>query len=476
MHAAWIYLLTFAELTIKIVATAHAVLYKRDARSVIGWVGLIWLVPFLGALLYWLFGINRIARRAKALRPAAGKKTLSPEPTATINATPDLADHSYLLPLMQLVGNVTGLPLTVANSVKPLANGDEAYPAMLQAISEATRSIALTSYIFDNDQIGQTFARHLAEAQQRGVEVRVLIDSVGARYSWPTIFGNLRKLGIRAAAFNPTLIPRSFRYSNLRSHRKLLVIDGRDAFTGGLNIRDSCLLKNQSEQPIQDLHFCVNGPVVRQLLDTFAVDWYFATEETLTGPAWDVAECSPGATFARVISDGPDESFDYLRLTLLGAIDCAQHSIKIATPYFLPDATLISSLNVAALQGIRVEILIPAKNNLRFVQWASTAQLWQVLERGCHVSLSPPPFDHTKLMIIDDRWVLLGSANWDARSLRLNFELNLECYDRELGKQLAEYFDNKFRQATPVTLQDVNERNLWVRLRDGTARLLSPYL
>ena len=477
MHPAWFYLLSILEVVINIVAAGHVVIYKRDARSVIGWVGLIWLVPFVGAFLYWAFGINRIARRAKALRKAVGAKTASlAELPAETDMTDGLAEHSHLRPLMQLVSNVTGQSLTGGNTVQPLVNGDEAYPAMLQAISAATRSLALTTYIFDNDHIGQKFARHFADAQQRGVEVRVLIDSVGARYSWPTIVRHLRRLGIQVARFQPTLIPASYRYSNLRSHRKLLVADGRFAFTGGINIRDACLLKDPTRHAIQDLHFRVSGPVVGQLLETFKLDWYFATDETLTGPAWQVAEGQPGPTFARVISDGPDESLDHLRLTLLGAIDCAQHSIKIATPYFLPDATLISALNVAALQGIRVEILIPEKNNLRLVQWAATAQLWQVLERGCRVSLSPPPFDHTKLMVIDDHWVLLGSANWDARSLRLNFELNLECYDRDLGRRMGEFFDAKFRLARPVTLQDVNGRSLLVRVRDGTARMFSPYL
>ena len=135
-----------------------------------------------------------------------------------------------------------------------------------------------------------------------------------------------------------------------------------------------------------------------------------------------------------------------------------------------------SALYVAALKGVRVEILIPERNNLRLVQWAATAQLWQVLERGCRVSLSPLPFDPTNLMVVDDHWVLWGSANWDARSMRLNFELNLECYDQQLGREMGAFFDNKFGQAKPVTLPDVNGRNLLIRLRDGAARLLSPYL
>jgi cardiolipin synthase len=180
---------------------------------------------------------------------------------------------------------------------------------------------------------------------------------------------------------------------------------------------------------------------------------------------------------ARGIADGPDENFERLRMTLLGALSVARSSVFVVTPYFLPDATLINSLNVAAMRGVAVNIVLPEENNLRIVQWASTAQLWQVLERGCRVWLTPPPFDHTKLMIVDGAWVLLGSSNWDPRSLRLNFEFDLECYDRELAESLQQWLhDERLRHARTLTLAEVDGRRFPVKLRDGLVRLLSPYL
>jgi cardiolipin synthase len=179
---------------------------------------------------------------------------------------------------------------------------------------------------------------------------------------------------------------------------------------------------------------------------------------------------------ARGIADGPDLDFDKIRLTMHCAIDCAQRSIHIVTPYFLPDQTLILALNVAAMRGVDVNILIPEKNNLLLVQWASMAQLWQVLQRGCKVWLTPPPFDHSKIMLVDDVWSFVGSANWDPRSLRLNFEFNLECYGRELAAQLREQVELKRQSARQITLADVDGRGLLVRLRDGVARLATPYL
>jgi cardiolipin synthase len=256
-----------------------------------------------------------------------------------------------------------------------------------------------------------------------------------------------------------------------------MVVDGRVGFTGGMNIRESCLLELNLPYHVRDLHFRVEGPAVAHLQEVLVDDWAFATGERLQGGRWFPELQPAGQTLARGIVDGPDEDFERLRLTLLGAVACARSSVTILTPYFLPDSALVTSLNVAAMRRVDVDILLPAVSNLRLVQWASTAQLWQVLQRGCRVWLTPPPFDHTKLMVVDGAWVLIGSSNWDARSLRLNFEFDLECYDCELGTSLQQWVRNaRLRGARPVTLAEVDNRILPIRLRDGLARLLSPYL
>lgn len=179
---------------------------------------------------------------------------------------------------------------------------------------------------------------------------------------------------------------------------------------------------------------------------------------------------------ARVITDGPDADFEKLRWTLLAALAEAQTSVQIVTPYFLPDAAIITALNLAALRGVRVDVLLPAQNNLPFVQWASRAMWWQVLERGCHIWLMPPPFDHSKLMIVDGHWVLIGSANWDMRSLRLNFELNVECYGRDFAQQMGNIVARKLEGAHEVMLEEVDQRHVAAKLRDATARLFAPFL
>ncbi len=383
----------------------------------------------------------------------------------------------HLKLLADVVNRIAAFPLTSGNHVQPLVNGDEAFPAMLAAIESAQKSISLSTYIFDNDPTGEQFAVALSRAVARGVAVRVLVDSAGARYSWPSVIHKLKRSNVQVARFLPSLAPWRVMTLNLRNHRKLLAVDGQTAFTGGMNIRHGNVLTGRSSHPVQDLQFRVEGPVVTQLQAVFANDWAFTTGEVLRGEAWfpEPRSASPGVV-ARVIADGPDADFEKLRLTLLAALAEAQTSVQILTPYFLPDLALISALNLAALRGVRVDIILPAKNNLPFVHWASRAMWWQVLERGCRLWLTPPPFDHSKLMIVDGHWVLLGSANWDARSLRLNFELNVECYGREFAHEMAAVIGKKLRGAHEVTLPEVDGRSLPAKLRDAAARLFSPFL
>jgi cardiolipin synthase len=208
----------------------------------------------------------------------------------------------------------------------------------------------------------------------------------------------------------------------------------------------------------------------------FANDWAFCTREILQGDAWFPEVADGGNVIARAITDGPDGDFHKLRWTLLAALADAQSSVQIVTPYFLPDPALVSALNLVALRGVRVDIILPAKNNLPFVHWASRAMWWQVLEHGCRLWLTPPPFDHSKLMIVDGHWVLFGSANWDARSLRLNFELNVECYGRDFAQRMESVIEQKLRHAREVTLAEADGRPFLPRLRDAIARLFSPYL
>jgi cardiolipin synthase len=476
LAALWPWLMAVLYLGVAIVASGHAILYKRDVRAAIGWTGLIWLTPLVGSLLYWLFGINRIRRRAARLEhPALVVRESTRVYTDGAAGGPDAA---RLQPLVELTARATGNRLLTGNRVVPLDGGDTAYPAMLDAIARAQRSILLTTYIFDHDRAGQRFLDALAAARARGVKVRVLIDGVGARYSRPRMTRALRRHGVHTAEFLSTKLPIPNPYVNLRNHRKILVIDGRRAFTGGMNIREGCLrrLEPPPRHPVRDLHFEINGPVVAQILEAGAFDWHFATGERLEGPAWEIDATPAGEVEARVIAVGPDEDFETLGVVLHGALATASSRVCVVTPYFLPDRVLIAALRLASLRGVRVDIVLPERSNLRFVQWAATAQLRQVLDDDCWVWLSPAPFDHTKIVIVDGEWSLVGSANWDARSLRLNFELDVECYDRALARELEAMVEQRISAGRRLRHADLEARPLAIQLRDGVARLFAPYL
>ena len=198
--------------------------------------------------------------------------------------------------------------------------------------------------------------------------------------------------------------------------------------------------------------------------------------EALRGEPWFAAPEDAGEYIARTVDDGPDESFARVRWACIGGLSEARRSVRLCTPYFLPDATLISELNSAALRGVEVDIVLPERSDLPHVHWAAVHQLWQVLECGCRVWMRPPPFDHSKLLVVDSEWTLFGSANWDARSMRLNFELAVECYSRRLGARMDELVRERRAESRPVTLTALNARPLPVKLRDGFARLFAPLL
>lgn len=477
--AIWPYFVAALTLAISALASAHAVIYKRDSRSAVFWAAVIWMLPVAGAVFYLTFGVNRIRRRARSMLGDINRaksytyaSTLSP--TKLAESLPEEAQR--LAQLARLTGSVVERPLLPGNRIESLINGDEAYPAMLGAIRDAKVSVALCTYIFDSKTIGREFVEALGDAVKRGVNVRVIVDATGARYSFPTVIPQLKNANVRVARFFPVFPPVSPMGINLRNHRKVLVVDGRLGFTGGMNIRPGNLIKTAPKKPTQDVHFCVEGPVVAHLMAAFADDWRFCAKETLESETWFPHLEAVGNMPARGISDGPDEDFEKLARTIHGALSCARKSVRIVTPYFLPDTALTSALKIAALRGVEIDIVLPRKGNLPFVQWATTAQLWQVLESGCRVWLTPPPFDHSKLLVVDGHWSLIGSANWDPRSLQLNFEFNVECYDRDFAESLDSLIESKRKAARQLTLKEVDSRPLPVKLRDGIARLFHPFL
>jgi cardiolipin synthase len=347
---------------------------------------------------------------------------------------------------------------------------------MLEAIRGAKESISLASYIFEALGIGSQFTTELTAAVKRGVEVRVMVDDAGTRYSWPPVIEALQQMGVKARRFMPNHFLLRLITMNLRNHRKIMVVDGATAFTGGMNIRQGNMLLQNPDHPVQDLHFEITGPIVAQIQRVFAEDWAFCAGETLEGAKWFPHLDENGTASALGIVDGPDEDLEVMPATFFAAINAAKHEILIATPYFLPTHVLTAALRLASIRGVKVRIVTPAHNNIPFVSWASQTLYPQLLQTGCRIFESPPPFDHTKIFLIDGVWSFIGSTNWDPRSLRLNFEFNVGIYDRTLTTHLRELFQHKRSQCREVTSEGLEAAPMLQKLRNGFARLFIPML
>ncbi|MFO1247862.1 MAG: phospholipase D-like domain-containing protein [Alphaproteobacteria bacterium] len=453
---------------LSVIVTVDVLLKKSDVRGALGWIGLVWLAPIFGSILYYVFGINRVTRRALKLR--MDKEQSMTGATVKPQAAPHIAK------LSDVSETITQCPLTGGNALDILEGGDAAYPAMLEAIRGAKKSIAMSSYIFRNDEAGNEFADALIEAVQRGVKVRVLLDSVGIGYFYPAIFYRMQRGGVTVARFLHTWLPWRMPFLNMRNHRKLLVVDGALAFMGGINVGRENSARLSGPRRIQDVHFRVRGPAVRIVMDAFARDWTFTTDEELDDDGWWPELQPQGNIFARGLRSGPDADLYRLEALLGAALSLAQKRVRIVTPYFLPDARLQFAIHEAALRGVEVEILLPCRSDQRIMDWAMRGHLRFFRHVRARFSATTGPFDHSKLCTVDGEWSLIGSSNWDARSFRLNFEFDLEIIDRDLTSRIDALIDERLSRGTVLTPDMLAAEPVWKRLRNAAARLMMPYL
>jgi cardiolipin synthase len=478
----WPHILAVLSIVLGAIAAIHATMTKDEVRTALGWVGVIVLSPIVGAVVYALAGVNRI-RRSTLGHQRDNMGNIALYHLSHFDTTNDLVRAAFgrQFGAMKILGDTVSLyDFTSGNSIEMLETGDEAYAAMLDAIGKAERSIMLETYIFDRDAIGQQFADALGDAVKRGVEVRVLVDAVGARYSIPSIVNLLKENGVAVDVFNGNIIMGlRLPYANLRTHRKILIVDGKLAFTGGMNIRAGFVKAIAGDAVAFDTHFHVEGPAIADLFHVASEDWRFATGELLTGDAWSIAapKDPPGTgKLIRVVGSGPDKNIETNHRMMMGAFSIAQEHILIMSPYLLPDRELISALVTAARRGVSVDVVVPGVNNLKLVDRAMRAQVDQLLKGGCRIWRAGGAFNHSKLMTIDGAWSYVGSSNLDARSLRLNFEVDLEILDREIALKVEERIGKVIDSSREVNLTRLKNRPFYERLIDRIIWLGSPYL
>ena len=459
-------LLAFIALT----AGLHALLNKRDSKSALGWVAFCLFLPLIGPVVYLIFGINRINERAKRkFQEHEGEELTDPHSESKAAEYRALSAIGYRL---------TERGLRTCSNIEILENGEALYPVILDAIDKAATRIFLSTYIFANDETGDQFVSALKNAKTRGVDVKIIIDGLGEFYSLPRIGKKLSRAGLEFQRFNPIkLLPPSLNI-NMRNHRKILSVDGRVAFTGGQNIGDRHLLnKPRNPKRTTDLHFRLTGKIVDDLEQTFVNDWnQCKVKDELNVTALPGKPGPDTNIWTRLILDGPNQNLDKLNELLLGLFSAAKSRIWIMTPYFLPGMDLVGAMVGARLRGVEIIVFLPERSNIHLARWATQHTLFYFLEKDIKVLFQPAPFIHTKAILIDDNYSLIGSANLDPRSLRLNFELVVEVFSHDFNKQLSDYFDIRLQSAIPVTKSRLTARSFPKRIRDGLAWLFSPYL
>lgn len=479
----WPHFLALLSFALGAPAIIHAAMTKEDVRAAAGWVGVILLSPIVGAAIYAVAGINRMRRSSLGLQRSLLRAN-GPDPFLRFDVSHDQVAVRFgqRFAAMKILGDrVSRFTMSTGNHITMLEGGDNVYAAMLKEIAEARRSILIESYIFDRDRIGLRFADALVAAVKRGVSVRVLIDAVGARYSVPSIVGYLVEKGVPTAVFNGNIIMGlRLPYANLRTHRKIVLVDGAVAFTGGMNIRAGFSAEIAGGEASFDTHFRVTGPVVADIFQVAAEDWQFASGEILAGEAWQLAEPETlegvPPVLMRAVPSGPDNTNEANHKMLMGAFSIARKHIRLMSPYFLPDRELISALVTAARRGVEVDVIVPAVNNLTLVDRAMTAQFDQVLKGHCRVWRAKGAFNHSKLIVVDGHWAYVGSSNLDPRSLRLNFEIDLEILDEAFAQALNEKICGLRSTADEVTLASLQEEPFLSRLANRLLWLGSPYL
>ena len=466
--ASWAY---FAGLALGVVMIPVILASKKLPQAKSAWILLVLGFPWFGAFFYLVAGRSRLERRVVRRRRST-RGTLDPI---------DQRHHSSgVVPWRRLGGpsrdmvlgteNVGAHPPVPGNAIEIFDEGQSLFESASRAVQAARRHVHLLIYIFKSDGTGQRTMELLAATARRGVEVRVLIDGVGSLATNSSFFAPLREAGGHVASFLPFAPFRHPLRINLRNHRKLLVVDGAVAYTGGRNIGDEYAI----DRSWRDLHMRVEGPVVPTLQRVFVEDWHFATDELLEDARYFPVVPATGDVPVQVVESGPDQEEPPAEELMFGAVVSARESIDIATPYLVPTEALQQALASAARRGRRVRILLPEAVDHALVRWAGDAYLPVLLDAGV-CFWRRKGMAHGKALIVDGSWATMGSINLDMRSLRLNFELNLAFPHPPTALALRRWFENELASSTPIAKKDL-ECGLPTRFARAGAYLLSPVL
>ncbi len=446
------------------------VLQKREPVATLSWLLGLALLPYLGFFVYHVFGPQRIRRQR--LRRARSRESMD------AGAAFEHAAHADAAELARLAVASTGLAPSTARDVRLLVDGAAKYDALLADIAAATKHVHLEYYIYEPDRTGAALRDALAARARAGVEVRLLVDAIGSARS-RRFFQPLLDAGGEVAWFHPMRFGHVWRrpWANLRTHRKIVVIDGRVAYTGGMNVTDE-QDERLGDQAYRDLHLRLEGEVVRRLQLVFCEDWAYATgsRDFLSSVARDTPpDTGPGPIRAQVLVSGPDSPWEAIHRMHVSAIHAAKRRVWMTTPYFVPGEAAMMALTSAAAAGLDVRLLVPRESDSKLVTLAARSYFGALLLAGVKIYEYGPRMLHSKSLLVDDELVLVGSANFDHRSFRLNFEVSVLFDDPGIAATLATLLDGELANA-PRVQRGRHRPLLRARLPEALARLLSPLL
>lgn len=448
---------------------------KKDSTAAMAWCLIVLLVPILGFLLFVLFGYTHVHRPLKKKRRhRAGYRARKEKPAE--GQTETLPNEETYQNLGGFALRLGAFPVVSGNEIALYHDTKDKFRELFAALRQARHHIHIEYFIIRGDETGREFVDILAQKAKEGVQVRMLYDAVGSRKLRRRFLRPLRDASGRARAFLPLDLFRRRVQVNLRNHRKIVVIDGRVGFTGGVNIGDEYLGKCKPFGYWRDTHVRLRGPAVGDLQRVFAEDWDFATGEDLWGEEYfpDVPTC--GDATVQIVQSGPDQEFNTFRDLLFAALTVSREHLWIATPYFVPDAGMLDAVRLAARRGVDVRILTPQKPDHWLTYFASSFYFADLIRDGVRVYHYTKGMMHSKLMIVDREWGYVGTSNFDNRSLHLNFEVNCVIHSRPVLTELAEVFLKDMEQSVRLQAKSYRGRGFFIRLAENACRLLSPVL
>ncbi|QQL44707.1 cardiolipin synthase [Sulfuriroseicoccus oceanibius] len=454
-------------------SSVNAIMTTRTAQGAIAWAVALNTFPYGTVPAYWIFGRDEfkgyvVARRDDtfATQPAANQlmEALRSEELAARNVGPRGA----------ILEKLAMLPFTRGNQVDLLIDGEATFDAIFDAIDNAEDYILVQFYILRDDELGTQLKNKLLTKAKQGVRVYVLFDEIGS-YGLPESYlTDLRAGGVKISRFHSQKGDTNRFQLNFRNHRKIVIVDGHVAFVGGHNVGDEYLGKDPEMSPWRDTHVAVRGPAVQCIQIPFGEDWHWATGEALYDLNWTPVAAPDGQQEVLSLATGPADPLETCTLFFLDAINSATERLWIASPYFVPDEQFVSALQLASLRGVDVRILIPEEADSTLVWLSSFSYLDAMEKAGIRTFRYQPGFLHQKVLLVDDDFASVGTANFDNRSFRLNFEITIAVHDSTFAAQVATMLETDLEKSVEASAADFNEAPFYKRLASRFARLLAP--